>query len=277
MSTLFGHKRGAYTGAATDRKGLLLQADKGLVFLDEVGELGLDEQAMLLRALEVKRFMPLGSDAEVESDFQLICGTNRDLAEAVRIGKFREDLLARINLWTFCMPGLSERRDDIEPNVVYELEQVVARTGRQVRFNKEAERRFMDFALSTQAQWKANFRDLNAAICRMATMSPAGRINLSVVEDEVERLEASWRSCDFLESDEVLHDVLDAKHIADLDLFTRIQLAEVIRICQQSESLSDAGRKLFAVSRTQRKKVNDADRLRKYLQRFDLSWSDLRG
>ncbi len=276
MSTLFGHKRGAYTGASTDRKGLLLQADGGLVFLDEVGELGLDEQAMLLRALELKRFMPLGSDTEVESDFQLICGTNRDLADAVNTGRFRDDLLARINLWTFRMPGLAERRDDIEPNVIYELEQVVARTGRQVRFNREAERRFMDFASSAEASWSANFRDLNAAISRMVTMSPGGRINLVAVEDEITRLHDSWLSCDSPDSDDVLKEVLGLERVADLDLFTRVQLTEVIRVCRRSDSLSDAGRKLFAVSRTQRKKVNDADRLRKYLQRFDLTWSDVR-
>ena len=102
MSALFGHVKGAFTGAVRDRPGLLLSAGGGLLFLDEVGELGLDEQAMLLRALEEKRFLPLGSDREVTSDFQLIAGTNRDLAEAVKDGRFRDDLLARINLWTFC-------------------------------------------------------------------------------------------------------------------------------------------------------------------------------
>ncbi|MEL6180745.1 MAG: RNA repair transcriptional activator RtcR family protein, partial [Myxococcota bacterium] len=101
MSTLFGHIKGAFTGAQRDRPGLLRAADGGLLFLDEIGELGLDEQAMLLRAIESGVFMPMGSDKEVESDFQLIAGTNRDLGARVREGDFREDLLARINLWTF--------------------------------------------------------------------------------------------------------------------------------------------------------------------------------
>ena len=100
MSTLFGHKKGSYTGATTDRPGLLRTADKGVLFLDEVGELGLDEQAMLLRAIEEKIFYPLGSDTPVKSRFQLICGTNRDLAKEVAEGRFRADLLARINCWT---------------------------------------------------------------------------------------------------------------------------------------------------------------------------------
>lgn len=105
MSTLFGHVKGAFTGAITERQGLLRSADGGVLFLDEIGELGLDEQAMLLRAVEDKAFLPLGSDREVQSAFQLIAGTNRDLLVSVRNGRFREDLLARINLWTFRLPG----------------------------------------------------------------------------------------------------------------------------------------------------------------------------
>jgi transcriptional regulatory protein RtcR len=119
MSTLFGHVKGAFTGALRDRAGVLRVADKGVLFLDEIGELGIDEQAMLLRALEEKTFLPLGSDREARSDFQLIAGTNQDLLAAVRQGRFREDLLARINLWTFTLPGLRSRPEDIEPNLQF--------------------------------------------------------------------------------------------------------------------------------------------------------------
>jgi transcriptional regulator with GAF, ATPase, and Fis domain len=176
MSTLFGHRKGAFTGAVNDRPGLLRAADGGVLFLDEVGELGIDEQAMLLRALEEKRFLPMGSDKEVTSDFLLIAGTNRDLAARVREGCFREDLLARINLWTFRLPALRERLEDIEPNIEYELEQVARRSGtgasgRSVRFNKEARELFLRFATSPDAAWSGNCRDLSAAITRMATLA----------------------------------------------------------------------------------------------------------
>lgn len=106
---------------------------------------------MLLRALEEKRFPPLGSDREVTSDFQLIAGTNRDLAERVRAGRFREDLLARMNLWPFRLPGLAERPEDIEPNLDYELEQFAQRTGARATISKETRAAFLAFARSPTA------------------------------------------------------------------------------------------------------------------------------
>src|SRR5206468_12438916 len=111
MSALFGHVKGAFTGAQKDRPGLLRAADTGVLFLDEVGELGLDEQAMILRAIEEKKFLPVGADRESSSDFQLIAGTNKELGAAVAAGAFRDDLFARLNLWTFSLPALRDRPD----------------------------------------------------------------------------------------------------------------------------------------------------------------------
>ena len=277
MSALFGHIKGAFTGAVRDRPGLLLTANDGLLFLDEVGELGLDEQAMLLRALEEKRFLPVGSDREVASDFQLIAGTNRDLAEAVAEGRFREDLLARINLWTFELPGLVDRREDIEPNVEYELEQFRRRTGTAVTFSKEAREQFVAFATSEQARWPGNFRDLNAVITRLATLAPAGRITVDQVKAETSRLRAVWAGGDARTSPLPLVDkVVQPGMVAHLDRFDRIQLEDVLNVCRSSNSLSAAGRVLFDRSRERKRSANDADRLRKYLARFDLEWGGLK-
>jgi transcriptional regulatory protein RtcR len=276
MSALFGHKRGSFTGALQDRLGLLRTADAGILFLDEIGELGLDEQAMLLRAVEEKRFLPVGSDAEVESDFQLIAGTNRGLAEEVRSGRFRADLLARIDLWTFRLPGLAERREDVEPNLVYELEQAAARTGTSVTFNKEARQRFLAFAASPEAAWTANFRDLNAAVTRMATLAPGGRITVEVVDEEIARLRGAWQEPANGGDEELLAAILGPERIAGLDLFDRVQLAQAIRICRTSRTLAEAGRKLFAVSRQKKKVANDADRIRKYLASHGLEWGQVR-
>lgn len=278
MSALFGHVKGAFTGALKDRPGLLRAANGGLLFLDEVGELGLDEQAMLLRALEEKRFLPLGGDDEATSDFQLIAGTNRDLSERVADGSFREDLLARINLWTFRLPGLRERTEDIAPNVDYELEQFARRVGRRVTMSKEAREKFLAFAESGDAKWSANFRDLSAAITRMATLASGGRISGDVLDEEIVRLKHSWKSAQLdNDHDAVLLPLLGEKALEKIDLFDRVQLAFVVQTCRECVTLSDAGRRLYAVTREKRKFANDADRLRKYLTRFGLEWSDCHG
>lgn len=276
MSTLFGHVKGAFTGAVKDRPGLLRAANGGLLFLDEVGELGLDEQAMLLRALEEKRFLPLGSDREVSSDFQLIAGTNRDLATFVRKGRFREDLLARINLWTFRLPGLTERPEDIEPNLDYELEQAARRNALRATMSKEVREKFLSFARSPAAKWSANFRDLNACVTRMATLSAGGRITKEVLEAELDRLRAGWSAQNSQQTQEILETLLDSNALEKMDLFDRAQLGFVVGVCRQSATLSDAGRKLFGATREKRKVQNDADRLRKYLARFSLDWQACR-
>ncbi|KAA6173057.1 MULTISPECIES: RNA repair transcriptional activator RtcR [Pseudomonas] len=265
MSALFGHIKGAFTGAQNARDGLLRAAHGGMLFLDEIGELGLDEQAMLLKAIEEKRFYPMGADTEVTSDFLIIAGTHRDLRGRVAEGLFREDLYARINLWTFDLPGLAGRREDIEPNIDFELERHAREQGRRVRFNLEARRRYLAFAGSSEAAWLGNFRELSASITRMATLADSGRINEAQVEEEIQRLRYAWG--------------LSEPHVllpADLDLFDQLQLKAVIDVCLQSDSLSDAGRRLFGVSRQAKAQPNDADRLRKYLARFAIDWKQLK-
>ena len=275
MSALFGHKKGSFTGATSDRAGLLKTADNGMLFLDEVGELGLDEQSMLLRAVEEKHFLPVGSDNEAHSDFQLICGTNRDLFQDVMEKRFREDLLSRINLWTFEMPGLNKRPEDIEPNLNYELDRFAERTKRHITFNKEARNRFLKFATAPEALWPANFRDLNGAVTRMATLAPGGRITGQVVKDEIHRLSVRWGSAQKQIDDGILVDLIGEERTAALDRFEKVQLADVIRICHSSKNIAQAGRVLFAVSRKRKTHSNDSDRLRKYLSKYQIKWNDI--
>lgn len=280
-STLFGHKKGAFTGAVADRAGLLRTAHGGVLFLDEIGELGLDEQATLLKAVEEKRFYPVGSDREVGSDFQLIAGTNRDLRLDVRQGRFREDLYARINLWTYTLPGLAQRPEDIEPNVDHLIARCSAELGRSVRFSAEAKAQYLRFAQSPQALWSGNFRDLTASVTRLCTLAEGGRVGTALVEAELQRLRWLWQmnrpDADVPETgaDEELLSVLSPERLQALDLFDRLQLAAVIRVCRSARTLSEAGRQLFHQSRTQRSVVNDADRLRKYLQKYGLRWDEV--
>lgn len=281
MSTLFGHVRGAFTGAAEARAGMLRKADAGVLFLDEIGELGLDEQAMLLRAIEDKRFFPVGSDREVHSDFQLIAGTNRDLGDGVASRRFREDLLARINLWTFALPGLRERPEDIEPNLEFELEHLGDALKQRLTMSREGRERYLTFARSPEARWSGNFRDFSASLRRMATLCEGGRISVSDVEDEIERLRSHWRGARDAdpepEAEGSLELLLDGTRLSALDPFDRVQLEEVVRVCRGARSLSEAGRLLFAASRASRATTNDADRLRKYLARFGLTWQVIQG
>ena len=285
MSALFGHKRGSFTGAMADRPGLLRSADTGMLFLDEIGELGLDEQAMILRAIEEKRFLPVGADTEASSDFLLIAGTNSDLSQAVAAGRFRDDLFARLNLWTFTLPGLAERKEDIAPNLDYELDRFAEREGQRITFNKEAREAFLKFARSPAAAWRANFRDLNAAVTRMATLAPRGRIDEQLAVEEIERLRERWQKLEPSAAglaqkegdDALLSGILTKEELAAVDLFDRVQLAAVIRICRVSRTMAEAGRRLFAASREKRAVTNDSDRVKKYLSRFGLEWKGVAG
>lgn len=275
-SALFGHKKGAFTGAAADRAGLLRTAHQGVLFLDEIGELGLDEQAMLLKAVEEKRFYPLGSDREVASDFELIAGTNRDLRTEVAAGRFREDLYARINLWSYQLPGLAQRPEDIEPNVDHLLARAGAELGRTVRFSNEARAAYLRYAQSPGALWTGNFRDLSASITRLATLAEGGRIGIALVDAEIARLQWLWQPMgDANDGGDDLAGLLGEEALQALDLFDQLQLAAVVGVCRRARTLSDAGRQLYQASRTQRTVVNDADRLRKYLGRFGLSWEQV--
>lgn len=287
MSALFGHCKGAFTGAATERPGLLKSAEGGMLFLDEIGELGLDEQAMLLRALEEKSFLPLGSDVPVSSDFQLIAGTNRDLVADVRAGRFRADLFARINTWVFCLPGLAARPEDIEPNIDVELARLSDRMNSNISFNAAARDAYLRFALT--APWPGNFRDLAASIMRMATLAEGGRILPKDVADEIGHLSAMWLSepvqgdapkgalppCPPASPNPLASRVLGEDALAQ-DLFDLAQLEAVLEVVGAARSAAEAGRTLFAVSREQKRSVNDSDRLRKYLAGWGLDFETVR-
>jgi transcriptional regulatory protein RtcR len=275
QSTLFGHVKGAFTGAQKERAGLLKCADGGLLFLDEIGELGTDEQAMLLHALEEKSFYPLGADQPVSSAFTLIAGTNKDLQQAVAAGHFRDDLLARIDLWSYQLPGLAERKEDIEPNIEFELRRFAENEGRVVDFNKAARSAYLQFACGPNGHWRHNFRDLNASIYRMGILAGAGRINSAIVAAEIDRLTRAWQPAvdtTVIDGQQSLHRLLDEDQVSALDPFDRVQLAYVVELCQRHPSQAAAGRELFAQSRQKKRSANDSARLQKYLAKFGLDW-----
>ena len=283
-SALFGHKKGSFSGAGTDHAGFLKEADGGIIFLDEIGELPLEAQALLLKAIEEKTFRLLGAASDERSDFQLICGTNRNLLDDVARGKFRRDLLSRIDRWSFRLPGLADRREDIEPNLDYELVRFSQKTGKHVSFNKEARERFLAFAFDGANVWPGNFRDLNAMVVRMATLADGGRITAELVEEEIARSGEGADTCPEChrqlaggaESIDGLAALLGADFRERHDEFDLVQLAHVVGVCRASESAADAARRLFAVSAKAKKSANHTDRLSKYLARFGLKFKSLK-
>ena len=301
MSVLFGHIKGAFTGAASSRDGLLKSADGGLLFLDEIGELGLDEQAMLLTALEEQRFYPLGSDTPINVSFQLMAGTNKDLRQAVANGEFRADLFARLNTWTFFLPSLKDRLEDLPANINYELARLGSEQQQQYRFEPSARQLYEAFAMSADATWQGNFRDLTASMIRLTTLAESKVIRVEDVQAEIERLSNLWGLPDHLNSmannslssfnsdsnlaldrhliettsQNTLDKYLDKDILAKVDTFDVVQLAYVIEVCIQHKNQAAAGRYLYANSRDKLKSPNDSDRLRKYLMKFGLKFDEL--
>ncbi len=165
-SELFGHEKGAFTHAIAQRKGRFEQANKGTIFLDEIGEMSLNMQKKLLRVLQEREFERVGGSITMKVDVRVLAATNRDLAREVAEGRFREDLFYRLNVITLTMPPLRERRDDIPLLVEHFLDKHPYGPARQVaRISTEA----MDMLM--QHNWPGNVRDLENSIERAVVLS----------------------------------------------------------------------------------------------------------
>ncbi len=165
-SELFGYKRGAFTGAMQDKTGLLKAADKGTVLFDEIGDMPLALQVKLLRALQERECYPLGSNEPVKFDVRVLCATNKDLAKEVSEGRFREELLYRINVITIRLPALRERKEDITLLGNHFLRKYEKSLGRSpMRFSKGAMRLLMNY------RWPGNVRELENTIERAAILA----------------------------------------------------------------------------------------------------------
>ncbi|MFH1983952.1 MAG: sigma-54 dependent transcriptional regulator [Pseudomonadota bacterium] len=170
-SELFGHRRGAFTGAHRDKPGIFQQADGGTVFLDEISNIGVAVQGKLLRFLESREFLPVGAETVHQVDVRLIFATNRDLEEMVRAGTFREDFYYRIDVYPIMVPRLSERREDILPIAYHFLELFNRSVGKRIKdFEQNAAARLRDF------HWPGNVRQLRNVIERAVILCEGDRI-----------------------------------------------------------------------------------------------------
>jgi DNA-binding NtrC family response regulator len=179
-STLFGHVKGAFTSAISSKKGLFEMADRGTIFLDEIGNMSMETQAKLLRVLQDKRFMHLGGVQEIQVDVRVIAATNSDLRQAVKEGKFREDLYYRLNVITIELPPLRNRREDIPMLAQHFLRKYCEENEKPSRtLGPDALRTLMDYA------WPGNVRELENAIERAVVLSSHPVITADLFPEDI--------------------------------------------------------------------------------------------
>jgi formate hydrogenlyase transcriptional activator len=173
-SELFGHVKGAFTGAIANRDGRFKLADGGTIFLDEVGELPLDTQVKLLRVLQEQEFEPIGSSKTIKVNVRIVAATNRDLQQQVKEGKFRADLFYRLNVVPMRLPSLRERATDIHLLTMFFVERCAKKLGRQIQsVSEEAMHWLMKY------DWPGNIRELQNVIERAVILSPGDTLVLA--------------------------------------------------------------------------------------------------
>ncbi|MEY3176718.1 MAG: Transcriptional regulatory protein ZraR [Planctomycetota bacterium] len=181
-SELFGHVRGAFTGAHADKPGRFQAAHNGTLFLDEIGDVPLETQVKLLRVLQERKFEPVGSDRTVEVDVRLVAATNRNLEELIRRGQFREDFFYRLNVVPLTLPPLRERREDLAELVFYFLSRSARKTHKQIRQIDPAALE----ALELHA-WPGNIRELENVIERAVVLAESEIVTLADLPTELRR------------------------------------------------------------------------------------------
>lgn len=260
-STLFGHEKGAFTGADKSHDGLVKQADRGTLFLDEVGELTLSIQRTFLRVLQERRFRRVGGKEELKSDFRLVAASNRDLHKMVQAGKFRNDLLFRIRSMVIALPPLRGRAKDIKDIAMYYMNRFCDRYGIGTKgFSSE----FVD--LLTAYSWPGNVRELihamEAALSKVqdeATLFPVhlpeqirielARTSVGCGKPHRACLEKSARLDKDLPNLQAMLDGTERQYLRDLVLLTKGNMKEACRVSSISRSRLYARLKKYNIRR----------------------------
>jgi two-component system response regulator AtoC len=227
-SELFGHEKGAFTGALKSKAGLFQAANGGTIFLDEIGELPLELQAKLLRVLQEKEVRPVGSNDKVAVDVRVIAATNRDLEAAYRSGAFRKDLYFRLNVVTVHLPSLRERRSDIPQLVHCFLDRYAA--GENVQVSPGAMRSFLQY------EWPGNVRELENCIARAIALGDHRNI-------DVADLPPAIRGTEELHSSREDSSDLSTTALADLERMT------ILRVFEQAGGDKVLAGKMLGISR----------------------------
>lgn len=219
-SELFGYKAGAFTGAAKDKKGLFEVADKGTIFLDEIGEMSFDLQARLLRVLETGEYIKVGDTKPTKVDVRIISATNRNLKQEIERGNFREDLYFRLSVFQIHLPPLRERKQDIKALAQAFIEHFSAKLKKSIDgITPEA------LSALTAADWKGNVRELRNVMERSAVICE-GRITLEDLPLELQRVEAPHPD----KSDDFELASIEQKHILKVLQYTHGNKTETARL-----------------------------------------------
>lgn len=222
-SDFFGHVKGSFTGAVTDKTGAFVIANGGTLFLDEIGNLSYETQVQLLRALQERKIRPVGSSKEIKVDIRLICATNENLEQAIEKGTFREDLYHRINEFTLEIPNLKDRREDILLFANFFLDQS----------NKELEKNLVGFDEQASAairnySWPGNLRQLKNIIKRATLLAQSNLISISDLGDEINQIPDSL-SLSFDKEEIEKKRIIEALQIANNNKSKAAQLLNIDR------------------------------------------------
>jgi formate hydrogenlyase transcriptional activator len=185
-SELFGHEKGAFTGALMQKRGRIELADKGTLFLDEIGDISLELQPKLLRALQEREFERLGSTKTIRVNVRLIAATHRDLSAMIRNGQFREDLFYRLSVFPLEIPPLRERREDIPLLVHYFVSRLSRRMRKQI---KTVPKQVMDALVS--CDWPGNIRELRNLLERAIILTQGEELNVPLAELQMAQTRSS--------------------------------------------------------------------------------------
>jgi DNA-binding NtrC family response regulator len=241
-SELFGHVKGAFTGANRNREGLLASADGGTVFLDEIGELPLDLQAKLLRALQEKEVRPVGATHAVPISARILAATNRDLTAMVDQGQFRRDLYFRLNVVNLRIPPLRDRREDIPILAEHFLERVEEETGRSHRLSEDAMRLMVEY------DWPGNVRELQHAIERTCAMSSGPLLHTVDLPTQLQDFQVHHREA-VLEAAEAL-DAADASAIGAVVSIADMERQAILGTIRQLKGDKLMAARLLGIGKT---------------------------
>lgn len=232
-SELFGHEKGAFTGAGGVHKGLVEATDGGTLFLDEITETTLSFQVKLLRVIQEQQVRRVGSSKYIPVNVRILAASNRDVAQVLKEGKFREDLYYRLSVVTISLPSLNERREDIPLLVNQFLQRFNAQNQLNVGIEPAAVKHLQSM------QWPGNVRELENAINRLAIFAPTGKITLADIEAEVQRIPED-----------------SAKAVAPPDRLLELEREHIVRMLKQTGgNRSEAARRLGIERKTLYKKA----------------------